>query len=298
MTSASVCNNLAWIPDLHIDHLDVKNPGALSRLHLFLNQQEAGRVLLGGDIAESRILHSSLERLAGICRKPISFVLGNHDYYFGSVVDTRRIAGDALSADSGGWLPGEGIVNLGNGAALLGHGGWGDAGRGNLEDFIILTDFAAIADLAACIDRQDFWVDGFRKREKLVEMLQGLGREAALILMKSVNEAAGSFRQLIILTHVTPFYETSTYKGGPGGDKGFPCFVWEACRQPLLDCAASHPDTEFLVLSGHTHDESESRLAPNLKALSASAEYGELRCRMIRCLPESGRWEAGPSVTV
>ena len=86
------------------------------------------------------------ERILDVTGRPIFYVLGNHDYYFGSVADVRR---RAASIDIPGlkWLPETGIVELDRDTALIGHGGWGDAHRGDMENFIILTDYAAISDL-------------------------------------------------------------------------------------------------------------------------------------------------------
>lgn len=290
-------HHIAWITDLHMDHLEGKNPKALGRLRQYLNERQAELVILGGDISESRTLDHHLAMFSEAAERPVAFVLGNHDYYFSDVESAHRTAAAVSYRRGLTWLAGDGPLDLGGCRSLVGCGGWGDARRGDLEDFVILTDFAAIADLAACVDREDFWMNGFRKRERLVAKLQDLGAAEAGTLYRHLNAAVSESDDVMVLTHVTPFHETSTDRGRAGSDNGFPCFVWEAARQVLESTADAHPEKEFLVLSGHTHDASSSRIRPNLLSVSASADYGELRCRMITCGDEGG-FAVGESETV
>lgn len=280
-----------WISDPHFDHLNKKDPEALLRFRALLDRETITHILLGGDIAESRTLDQELRRFRQACGRPIYYVLGNHDYYFGSIDGVRKQV-SSLNIPGVQWLPDAGIVSLGNDTALIGHGGWGDAHRGDLEDFVILTDYAAISDLAHTIDREDFWVHGFKKRERLVSKLQQLGREAAEALSRDLSEAAKYFKRILILTHVTPFEQTCTYKNEPGNDKGFPGFLWDTMGPILVDLALSRPDISISVFSGHTHQQSHGRIAANMNAWSAMAEYGELYCRILN--PEDA-WLPGQS---
>jgi len=209
MTSGAVSIKLAWITDPHLDHLEKKDPGALARLGSALDREHATHILLGGDISESRSFEEQLRCFSKACRRPVYYVLGNHDYYFGSVAEVRKRAAE-LEIPGVLWLPATGVVDLGGGTALIGHGGWGDAHRGDFEKFVILTDYAAISDLAVTIDREDFWVKGFTKRKALVKKLRQLGREAAEVLRTDLENAVAEYRRILILTHVPPFTQTCT----------------------------------------------------------------------------------------
>lgn len=294
MTSGNMSIKPLWISDPHFDHLYKNDPEAASRFRAVLDREMITHIFLGGDIADSRKLEKELRRFEQICERPIYFVLGNHDYYFGSVAEVRNKV-SSLDIPAVHWLPEYGVVALSDDTALIGHGGWGDAHRGDLEDFVILTDYAAISDLALTIDREDFWVHGFKKRERLVIKLQQLGREAAETLSRNLAVAAKYYRRILILTHVTPFPQTCTYKDRPGTEKGFPGFLWDTMGSILNEFALSHPDRSISVFSGHTHQESQGRIAPNLNAWSAFAEYGELYYRILN--PEEG-WFPGPSKKV
>ena len=295
MTSGDLSIRLAWISDLHLDHLAVKDPGALGRLGPALDREGAQAVLIGGDIADARGLEEGLRRLAERLGRPIYFVLGNHDYYFGSV-DGVRARASGLDIPNIVWLAGRSPVHLGGNTVLVGHGGWGDAHRGDLDDFVLLTDYAAIRDLADTIDPADFWINGFTKREALVAVLQRLGEEAARQLAQALA-AAGDCRNLLVLTHVTPFEATCTYRDRPGNDQVFPGFLWGAMTDPLLRFAESRGSTDILVLSGHTHQDARSTIRPNLRAWSFPAEYGRLHYRIVEA-KEEGRWTVGGSVRV
>jgi hypothetical protein len=294
MTSGAVSIKPVWITDPHIDHLNRGDPGALERLGAILDRLGATHILLGGDVADCRSFEEYLSRLTAACGRPVYFVLGNHDYYFGTVASVRERAA-CLGIPGASWLARSGVVDLGGGTALVGRGGWGDAHCGDLEDFTVLTDYAAIGDLSATIDLRDFWLNGFHKREALVARLRELGEEAAEDLTRDVLEAAGAYRRILILTHVTPFRETCTYRDRPGDVKGFPGFLWDSMGLRLRSIAEEYPGAEFLVFSGHTHAESRCRIAPNLRAWSSLSEYGTLRVREI--CPEED-WEPGESVVV
>lgn len=47
-------------------------------------------VVISGDIAEVPSIESILKEMASTTQKPIYFVLGNHDYYRGSINDLRN----------------------------------------------------------------------------------------------------------------------------------------------------------------------------------------------------------------
>ncbi|MCK5735182.1 MAG: hypothetical protein KAH21_01840, partial [Spirochaetaceae bacterium] len=108
------------------------------------------------------------------------------------------------------------------------------------------------------------------------------------------------YKKILILTHVTPFTETCTYKDRPGSAQGFPGFLWDTMGGIIKSAASSNPDVEFLVFSGHTHQGSFARISMNIRAWSFQAEYGELRYRLIQPeAPDSPTaWSAGPSFRV
>jgi len=76
---------LAWATDIHLDHA---SEVARRKFCQYVKDQ-ADALVVTGDIAKSHILGSALESLATLTDRPVYFVLGNHDFYRGSVASTR-----------------------------------------------------------------------------------------------------------------------------------------------------------------------------------------------------------------
>ena len=101
---------LAWLTDLHLNFV---TPGHVDRLCRAVREAGADAVLLGGDIGEAPDVEEQLEGLAGRLGLPVYFVLGNHDYYRGSIARVRAGV-EALCARTPRlhWLPASGVVAL------------------------------------------------------------------------------------------------------------------------------------------------------------------------------------------
>lgn len=77
---------LTWITDVHLNFLEKDE-----RIHFYhtLIATDSNGVMISGDIAEATSIELILKEMANATQKPIYFVLGNHDYYRGSVNDVR-----------------------------------------------------------------------------------------------------------------------------------------------------------------------------------------------------------------
>jgi hypothetical protein len=189
--------------------------------------------------------------------------LGNHDYYNSSIYEVRELARKITkNYDQISWLPAKGIVQLNEDIGLIGHDCWGDGRAGSFYNSpLSLNDFKYIKDLS-----------GLRKHDQL-EQIGRLGSEAADYLGFWAEKAAKSFGKVVVLTHVPPFAKACLYMGQPSVD-GLPFFCAKAAGDALIGVAANHPQTQFLVLSGHTHHAAEVQIAENLHIIVAGAEYG------------------------
>lgn len=77
---------LAWLTDIHLDFLgDID----IDRFFSDVASTGADGVLVSGDIGQARTWEAGLCRMARRLERPIWFVLGNHDYYGGSVAEVR-----------------------------------------------------------------------------------------------------------------------------------------------------------------------------------------------------------------
>jgi predicted MPP superfamily phosphohydrolase len=268
---------LLWATDIH---LNAANPRVIESFCTSANGEQADALLLGGDIAEAPSLKRWLLFLAERIHLPIFFVLGNHDYYASDVKSVReqmqRLEDDRLK-----WLPESGVAHLGDGIALVGHGGWGDARFGNFDrSNVILTDYIAIQDLAEKFDHSTFHGD-FRNQHALKEALQRFGDDAAASLRQALEEAVATSRQLIVLTHVPPFREACWYEGRYSDDHWMPAFTCKAVGDVILEVAKANQGCNITVLCGHTHGQGVADILPNLRTYTGEAEYGRVDFRVV-----------------
>ena len=102
--------SIAWMTDIHLNFL--QRPDILKFCRQ-VAQRNPDAVLLGGDIGDARTITNHLGIFQDILKCPIYFILGNHDFYHGSVVQVREQM-KRLSSGSQAlhWRPEAGIVAL------------------------------------------------------------------------------------------------------------------------------------------------------------------------------------------
>jgi predicted phosphohydrolase len=234
-------------------------------------------LVVSGDIADSTSLVGTLHEMDAVLGRPFYFVLGNHDYYHGSVAGTRRsVAAAVVGSRFLIYLSGADVVELAPGTALVGHDGWGDARLGDFEaSEVLLNDFYLVDELRQWRDRLTL------DKPRLREVLQALGDEAAAHLKRVLPVAAARYPQVIVVTHVPPFRDAAWYQGRPSGDDYLPFFTCKAVGDALLDAAGAHPHCRFVVLCGHTHGGGEVQVLENLRVATGAAEYGKPRIQQV-----------------
>src|SRR4051794_22715484 len=99
---------LAWLTDLHLNFLGAEGVEAFVSS---LAATEADAFLIGGDTGEAHDVLRYLGLLDAALRRPVYFVLGNHDFYRGTIDGVRTMV-EALCIDSPTlhWLPCSGVV--------------------------------------------------------------------------------------------------------------------------------------------------------------------------------------------
>lgn len=255
---------LAWLTDVHLNFLDAP---ARARFAAEVAATETTGLLITGDIAEADSLEGALEELAMTAARPVWFVLGNHDFYGGSIADVRARAHELGTAR---WLPAAGVVRLTDEVALLGHDGWGDARLGNVAYTPVeLADFHAIRELR-----------GLRRKTRHA-LLRRLGDEAAASLREHVTDALVWARHLVVALHVPPFRESCWHDGRISDDDWLPYFTCDAAGVVLRQLMHDHPDARMTVYCGHTHGDGVAQLLPNLRVITGGATYGTPIVRTI-----------------
>lgn len=260
----------AWLTDVHLNHL------TLEREQEFLAQVAAGApdaVLLGGDVSESPELLRHLRRAAAALAVPIYFVLGNHDYYFGSI---RRVRHDvsALCREVPNlvWLNEAGVVKLTPAVGLVGRDGWADGRLGRYEtSMVMMNDYLLIDELKG-LEPPERW-----------DRLKSLADEEAAALRGVLAEALERFSHVVLLTHVPPFREACWHQGRISDDEWLPHFSSQAMGDVIRALLAARPDRRLTVLCGHTHSSGQCRPLDNVTVLTGGADYGSPVVQRVFC---------------
>ncbi len=253
---------LAWATDIHFEFASVDQIVAFCQTVI---AAEPDGLLITGDIGQAQSIERYLHALDKALPMPVYFVLGNHDFYNGSIADVRA-AISALTASSAHlrWMPEAGVVQVGGETGLVGHDGWADGRCGDYAaSHVMLNDYRLIRELT-----------GLSAPERL-SVLNALGDEAAAYLQRVLPEALARYPRVIVLTHVPPFPEASWYQGRISDPGWLPHFCSHAVGDALLGAAEAHPDRELLVLCGHTHGGAGVQIRPNLRVVVGAAEYGQ-----------------------
>ena len=259
---------LAWVNDIHLNFVSSRH------LHDFVSEVTAAGadgVLIGGDIGEADSVVRYLETLAELVQTPIYFVLGNHDFYRGSIAGVREAIRELCRGSPGLiWLTDEGPVPLTSELCLLGHDGWAD---GRFGDFLSST--VSISDHFLVAELKDLSAtDRLRK-------LNALGDEAAAYFAEHLSTALQRHRKVIVLTHVPPFHEAAVWEGRPSDNNYAPHFACKAVGDVLAEAMRKHGDREMLVLCGHTHGSGRVQVLPNLEVITGGATYGKPKLQAV-----------------
>lgn len=252
---------VVWLTDIHLNFLGKDAARA------FLDRVTASApeaVLIGGDIGEARDLADHLNVIDALMRCPVYFVLGNHDYYFGSIRDVRETVSELCRrAKHLNWLPDSGVVELTPQMGLVGHGGWADARLGDYErSYVMMNDYRLIEELAK-FGKQQRW-----------EELKALGDEAAGHIRRVLPAALERYPHVVLLTHVPPWREACWHEGEISDDEWLPHFTCKALGDAVVEVMRERPDRHLTVLCGHTHSSGECRPLDNVTVLTGGAEYG------------------------
>ncbi len=256
--------HIAWATDIHLNFLNLDQ---IRRFIKGLSRESPDALLLAGDIGEVDSVVEYLRMIEEGFQRPIYFVLGNHDFYRGSIVRLRQIVQElAKRSKRLHWLGDSGVVPISERSCLIGCDSWADGRLGDYErSDVLLNDYRLIQEFMGCT------------RRARLDKLHELGDEAAAHLRGLLPRALDRYRRILVLVHVPPFKEACWHNGSPSDDDFLPHFGCKAVGDVLLDAMQSHPDHRMTVLCGHTHGGGVADILPNLRVLTGAAAYGAPR---------------------
>lgn len=253
---------LAWATDIHVNFVSAR---ALEQLCAEMVASDPDALLITGDIAEAPTLRGALQRIADLVRRPVYFVLGNHDYYFGSIERVREST-SALCSQSPWlrYLNDVDYIELSPATALVGHDGWGDARYGaywlstvRMSDFEVITDFIGL-------DRGARW-----------RRLNELGDEAGRHFQRVLDVVVPRYENVIVATHVPPIDRAAWHEGAMSNPTWLPFFSCKAAGDAIRAAFAARPECRGTVYCGHTHGSGEIEALPNVRVVTGGAVYSK-----------------------
>ena len=251
-----------WLTDLHLNFLDFTGN------QRFINQirnEKPDIILIGGDTGEAHNIISYLKELEQSLDPEIYFVLGNHDFYKGSLSQVREEARNATNKyEKLFYLDETPFVELSKDTALIGHSSWADGRLGDYKKSdVMLNDYLLIRELS-----------GLTKADRLKKLNQ-LGDEAASQLQSKLEIVVEKYNSILCLTHVPPFRESCWHEGRISDDDYLPHFACKAVGDVLRTTMKKNPNSYLTVLCGHTHSPGKFQTLKNLEVLTGKAKYGQ-----------------------
>jgi len=255
---------LAWLTDTHLNF--IAHPDVWWK-EICANDYDA--FVITGDITTGTAVLWTLEMLAE-AKRPVYFVLGNHDYYGYSIEKLRRrLAG--LSTEPHGqyvkYLNNEDVVRLTAKTALVGDDGWYDGRNGSFaRTDLQLNDFYHIPELT-----------GHRK-PALLKVIQRYADASARRIRDLCEQACkiSGLEHLYVATHVPPFYGAAWHMGQPSDEFFQPFFSNRVVGEAVVEATAEFRagGGKVTVLCGHSHGEGTIYPGSNLECRTGKAEYG------------------------
>jgi predicted phosphodiesterase len=252
--------SLTWLTDPHLEFCSHRTRHLL---YHSINQAAGEIVIITGDLSAGSHRLAQYTELAEQIKKPVYFVLGNHDRYGTTFANTETVVERVTALFSHMVrLNGSQLIPLNNSVALIGVDGWADGlgGEGS-ETKARINDFYQILDFATVPEPQVFR-----------EMKERAGKYSRA-LKPSLMRAMKQYQMTIIATHVPPYEGAAWHQGCPSSPGYQPFFSSPTMGKMIKVAATEHPGKSVLVLCGHTHSSGIYRDG-NVLVLTAGARYG------------------------
>ncbi len=258
---------IGWATDIH---LSVCDESTRQGFYNEVRSAKLDQLWLGGDIGEADNIETLLSELIISVETRVYFVLGNHDFYFGSISGVRAMADQLCKQyEEAVYLSHCRVREVTPKIGVVGHDGWADGRIGDYEtSMVMMHDYRHIEELS-----------GYGKLERW-EHMKAQGDQAARHLENTLPEAMEKYEEVYLVTHVPPLREACWYEGNIANDEWAPHFTCKAVGDTILEIAAKYP-SNLSVFCGHTHSSGVCHPAPNITIYTYGAEYEKPRLSKI-----------------
>lgn len=268
MTILSTQKKILHLTDIHMNFV---NKVKFREFCKKVNKERADAIILTGDISEATTIEPHLDVLSSEIETPIYFVLGNHDYYFGSIPAVRSlmtqkygVSESVKKAYAATWLGAVDYIPVTDKVAVVGHDGWYDGGYADwFASKLGMTDYQIISDFSG------------RIRQELFQIINKLAAEAAAHVTLAATKAfENGYQHVFLGTHVPPFPENSVYEGKISDANWLPHFSSRHMGAAIIEMMTAYPEKNLTVLCGHSHGEAVFEPLANVKSVTGKAKYG------------------------
>lgn len=259
---------LIWLTDIHLNFLsDLETAAFLSAVR----DAEPDAILLTGDLGEANSVMPILEKIDSAWGCPLYFVLGNHDFYGGSIAGVRaQVTALCRQRPNLMYLTALDVIELTPNVGLIGDDGWADARLGNYEhSLVMMNDYRLIAELAP-LTKQNRW-----------PKLKELGDQSAEHIRRVLPQALAKYPRVILGTHLPPLRDACWHEGQVSNDEWLPHFTCKAMGDVILEIMREAPQKQLVIYCGHTHSPGICQPLPNVTIHTGSAEYGFPKVQQI-----------------
>lgn len=264
--------------DIHLNFLlqeEVKK--FCSNLCAVAKTNKSDYVFICGDISEApqvskhlQVLLSHFQTNLPGCK--VRFVLGNHDFYRGSITGVRSSVQELFPEN---YLHTSPIAEKTDNSETLivGADGWYDGLYGDWfsDQTVRMADYDYIEELKIC-----FW-----QKELNARLIEEAEKSALLVKTKVMGSVIPEqTKKVIIVTHTPPFIQNSVHapkgKGSevPSNKFWLPNFSSKTMGDTLLELANLYPSINFTCFCGHSHGSATYSPTSNLVCHTLYSDYG------------------------
>ena len=271
--------SLIWLTD---PHLEFCSHQVRIRLYQSINQAAGETVVITGDLSAGAHRLAQYSELAEHVRKPVYFVLGNHDRYGTTFANTEAVVGSVTAQfPHMVRLDGSQVIQLNHSVALVGVDGWADglggegpATKARINDFYQILDFAT------------------EPEPKVFRSMKERAQRYAQALKPALLKALAQYPTTIVATHVPPYEGAAWHEGLPSSPDYQPFFSSPTMGELITAAAAEHHGKNIVVLCGHTHS-SGTYVQGNVLVLTGGARYGFPEISKMIHLDRIGETDSG-----